>query len=147
MDLKSLRFIFFLFAVLLPFKLVLASYYDISITAPDFIVPLDGKSGALDIFSDLPPSLITGGDINVLNNQTSYAPSDSTGGVVSENEIKLRNTPDSIRGNMPLKVAPEPEPNIVALLGLSLLFLTIISRRRITRVQEAQSKVNAAHEI
>jgi hypothetical protein len=141
MDLKSLRFIFFLFAVLLPCKPVLAIYCDISITAPEFIIPLDGKSGTLDIFYDPLLSPITGGDINVLGNQTSYAPFDPTGGVVSENEIKLRNTPQSILGNMPLKVATLPEPKVAALLGLSLLFLTIISRRRTTRVREDSNRM------
>ena len=142
MDLKSLRFIFFLFAVLWPFKPVLAIFYDISITAPDFIIPLDGKSGTLDIFSDPLLSPITGGDINVLGSQTLYAPSDLTGGIVSRNEIKLRDTPETVLGNRPLKVAsvPIPVPNIVALLGLSLLFLTLISRRRTTRVREANNR-------
>jgi hypothetical protein len=143
MDLKSLRFIFFLFAVLLPYKSVLAIFYDISITAPaapDFIIPLDGKSGTLDIFSDPRLSPITGGDIHVLGSQTLNAPSDSTGGVVSKNDIKLRNTPETVPGNKRLKVATVPEPDIVALLGLSLLFLTIISRRRTTRVREASNR-------
>jgi hypothetical protein len=140
MDLKRLRFIFFLFVVLLPFKPVLAIFYDISITAPDFIIPLDGKSGTLDIFSDPLLSPITGGDINVLGGPTLYAPSDLTGGIVSGNEIKLRDTPETVLGNRPLKVASVPIPNVVALLGLSLLFLTLISRRRTTRVREARNR-------
>jgi hypothetical protein len=140
MDLKSLRFIFFLFAVLLPFKPVLAIFYDISITAPDFIIPLDGNSGTLDIFSDPLLSPITGGDISVLGSQTLYVPSDLTGGIVSGNEIKLRDTPENVLGNRPLKVATVPKSDIVALLGLSLLFLTLISRRRTTRVREASNR-------
>lgn len=248
MDLKSLRFIIFLFAVLFPFKPVLAIYYDISITAPDFIIPLDGKSGTLDIFSDPLLSPIAGGDINVLGSQTFLAPSDPSGGVVSTGELILRmhfsgpplndptaiigdasisfkvidfdllpdqvtskivlremallegangtpitpainlqdylpasvtntddvtvqldpidlippltaadftdpfilsftlsaeltntgyakwlrNTPETIMGDMHLKVNTVPEPNTVALLALGLLFLTIISKRRAT---------------
>ena len=248
MDLKSVRFIVLLFVVLFPFKPVLAIYYDISITAPDSIIPLNGKSGTLDIFSDPLLSPIAGGDINVLGSQSFWAPSDPSGGVVSTGELLLRlhfsgpplnypnaiigdasirfkvidfdllpdqvtrkitllemalldgangmpitpainlqdylpasvtntddvtvqldpidlippltaadftdpfilsftlsaeltntgykkylrNTPETILGDMHLKVNTVPEPNTVALLGLGLLFLTIVSRRWVT---------------
>ena len=246
MNIKSLRIIIFSFAVLFPFKPVLAIYYDISITAPDFIIPLDGKSATLDIYSNSSLSPIPGGDINVLGSQSFYAPSDPTGGVVSTGELilnmyfsghplnliigdatinftitdfdllpdqvtrkiilremalldgangtpitpainlqdylppsvtntddvtvqlnpidlipplsasdftdpfilsltligeltntgpkkYLRNTPETIMGNMHLKVNTVLEPDTVALLGLGLLFLTVIARRRATK--------------